>query len=79
MGHCARKVNSLATARASDVLTVLTHFDYSPIHKAPDPVGTEVSRCGTVRRIRPISGKRVPRTTKQAACFSTDQSGKSGD
>jgi hypothetical protein len=37
MGHCARKLHSLAAARASRVLAVLTQFDYSPIHESRRP------------------------------------------
>jgi hypothetical protein len=45
MAQCARKLHSLATARASHVLAVLSHSIISPIHKATDLLrGTELSR-----------------------------------
>jgi hypothetical protein len=59
MGHCARKLHSLAAARASDVLAVLTH-SIIPRTQSRGHQGPKLSRFRTVCRIWPINGKLVP-------------------
>jgi hypothetical protein len=59
MGHCARKLHRLAAARASRVLTVLTHW-IIPVHKAAGSSRTGLSRPRSVSKICPISGEPEP-------------------
>jgi hypothetical protein len=65
MGHCARKLHRarklhhLAAARASHVLTVLTHWTI-PVHKATGSSRTGLSRLRSVSKICPIGGEPEP-------------------
>jgi hypothetical protein len=88
MGHCARKLHSLAAARTSHVLAVLTH-SIVPDTQSRGPSRTGLSRPRSVSKICPIGGEPELRElrftgpicelTRNGACYPSEVGWRRGD